>query len=131
MQAGPNCASRFCCEEISQSTHALLQTGARMNPERVNLSKNHFHIRWSTGSPLDWEAFETRNEAEEVARQLACATEIYKIEEFDRTCGRCTKFWRAQLPDTKRKRQSTDMHHGDASSSNKSRKGSDTESVGS
>jgi hypothetical protein len=80
-----------------------------MNLERVYPPKNHFHIRWSTGSPLDWEAFETRIEAEEVARQLARATEVYKIEEFGRTCRRCAKFWRDKFPDTKRKSRSAGM----------------------
>jgi hypothetical protein len=80
-----------------------------MKLERTYLSKTHFHIRWSVGSPLDWEAFETRAEAEEVAQQLARATEIYTIEEFRRTCRRCAKFWRENLPDTQREYRFADV----------------------
>lgn len=102
-----------------------------MNLETTYLSKTHFHIRWSAGSLLDWEAFETRTDAEEVAQQLACATEVYRIEEFGQTCRRCAKFWRDKLPHTKRKYRSTDMKRdGGSPSVSKLRKRRESESVG-
>jgi hypothetical protein len=52
----------------------------------------HFHIHWtgSTGSKLDWEAFQTREEAIAQATVLARPGETYAIEQFDGTCPRCT-----------------------------------------
>jgi hypothetical protein len=40
---------------------------------------------------LDWEPFETRAEAEAVAKQLVRYGETYKIEEFDESCARCAE----------------------------------------
>jgi hypothetical protein len=51
----------------------------------------HYHIRWSTRPVLDWEPFETRAEAEAVAKQLVRYGETYKIEEFDESCARCAE----------------------------------------
>jgi hypothetical protein len=48
----------------------------------------HFHIRWSD-SKLDWEAFQTREEAIAQAKELARPGETYVIAEFDGTCPRC------------------------------------------
>lgn len=48
----------------------------------------HFHIRWSD-SKLDWEAFQTREEATESAKELVLPGETYIVEEFDGSCPRC------------------------------------------
>jgi hypothetical protein len=48
----------------------------------------HFHIQWSD-SKLDWEAFQTREEAIAQAAVLMRPGETYLIEEFDAACPRC------------------------------------------
>ncbi|HEY7099553.1 MAG TPA: hypothetical protein VH437_22705 [Terriglobales bacterium] len=48
----------------------------------------HFHIRWAS-SKLDWEAFQTREEAIEQANELMRPGETYVIAEFDGACPRC------------------------------------------
>jgi len=54
-----------------------------------NGSIRHYHIRWSTKEVLDWEAFESRADAEASAAQLVCPDETYTIEERDEDCPRC------------------------------------------
>jgi hypothetical protein len=57
-----------------------------------NGSIHHYHIRWSTNRSvefLDWEAFESRADAEASAAQLVRADETYTIEERDEDCPRC------------------------------------------
>lgn len=51
----------------------------------------HYHIRWSTKEILDWEAFDSRAEAETNAQQLVRLGETYTIEERDENCPRCWK----------------------------------------
>ena len=51
--------------------------------------KTHFHIRWLGVKRLDWEPFQTREQAEERAKQLARPEETFVIEEHDRYCARC------------------------------------------
>jgi hypothetical protein len=48
----------------------------------------HYHIRWSE-SKLDWEFFNTPEEAEAAATQLARPGETYAVEQFDDDCPRC------------------------------------------
>lgn len=50
----------------------------------------HYHIRWS-GSKLDWEVFNTREEAEVAAGLLVRPKENYTIEEFDTDCPLCSE----------------------------------------
>ena len=54
----------------------------------------HFHIRWIIGgtSRTDWEAFESRDEAERMAKRLITPSETYQIDEFDNSCQRCAMF---------------------------------------
>jgi hypothetical protein len=52
----------------------------------------HWHIRWSSKTELDWEAFDTRGEAEKSAAQLVRPGETYTIVESDGTCLRCQVF---------------------------------------
>ena len=68
-----------------------------MNSKTLFPSQAHFHIRWSTGSTLDWEAFGTRAEAEATARRLAHPHESYRIEERKQACKRCATFWREKI----------------------------------
>ena len=68
------------------------------NTNGVSPSGKHFHIRWSQLS-LDWERFDTREEAEERAEQLVRDGETYTVEAFDGACARCgaPMLGRAQL----------------------------------
>lgn len=54
----------------------------------------HFHIRWTSGDmpTVDWEAFDSRDEAESMARRLATPSETFIIDEFDHRCERCAMF---------------------------------------
>lgn len=49
---------------------------------------NHYHIRWDN-SNLDWEAFQTEEEAKASAEQLKRIGEDYVIEKLDGNCHRC------------------------------------------
>jgi len=51
----------------------------------------HYHICWSTKEVLDWEAFDSREEAEASAQQLVRLGETYTIVERDEDCPRCWK----------------------------------------
>lgn len=51
---------------------------------------NHYHIRWDN-SKLDWEAFQTEEEAKAAAERLKRAGENYAIEELDGDCQRCKR----------------------------------------
>src|SRR5215475_15899072 len=48
----------------------------------------HYHIRWS-GKPLDWQGFDSIDEAESRAREIVQRDESYRIEKFDGDCVRC------------------------------------------
>ena len=48
----------------------------------------HFHIQWCD-SKLDWETFQTREDATTQAKELVRPGETYVIEQFDDTCPRC------------------------------------------
>jgi hypothetical protein len=45
-----------------------------------NIPDSHFHIRWNEKNVLDWECFDTREEAEAQARELAAWNETLTIE---------------------------------------------------
>lgn len=51
---------------------------------------NHYHIRWGN-SKLDWEAFQTEEEAKAAAEQLKRPGETYAIEQCDSDYQSCTK----------------------------------------
>jgi hypothetical protein len=51
---------------------------------------NHYHIRWAN-SKIDWQAFQTRDEAVAEAERLKRVNESYDIEERDDNCERCQK----------------------------------------
>lgn len=53
--------------------------------------QSHYHIRWSQLT-LDWERFDTRENAEERATQLVRDGETYTVEAFDGACARCGAF---------------------------------------
>jgi len=53
----------------------------------------HFHIRWEGVKRLDWEPFETREQAESRAKELVQSGESFVLEEHGKNCTRCaTKF---------------------------------------
>jgi hypothetical protein len=62
-------------------------------PKRVfpqpSTMTNHYHIRWSGAGALDWDRFDTREEAEASARHFVRPRETYTVEEFDGACPRC------------------------------------------
>jgi hypothetical protein len=49
---------------------------------------NHYHIRWGD-SKLDWQAFQTVEEAETEAERLKRSDEKYGIEQRDGDCEKC------------------------------------------
>jgi hypothetical protein len=50
---------------------------------------NHYHISWSGKKEVDWERFQTREEADAGAKQLVRPGERYTIEQFDEDCPWC------------------------------------------
>ena len=57
----------------------------------------HFHIRWS-GGKLDWQAFQTEEEAKADAERLKNSHETYVIEPHDdASCPRCKEI-RVKVP---------------------------------
>jgi hypothetical protein len=61
----------------------------------------HYHIRWAN-SKLDWERFNTRQEAEQAARQLARPGETFTLEHVDdKTCMPCLKIYKIGLANNK------------------------------
>jgi hypothetical protein len=51
---------------------------------------SHFHILWSTNTELDWQSFETIEEAEQRAEELVSQGETYTIEQRGpSSCERC------------------------------------------
>ena len=52
----------------------------------------HYHICWSFDSSLDWQPFQTEEEATEIARRIKKSAESYTIVERDGECERCREF---------------------------------------
>jgi len=57
----------------------------------------HFHIRWCD-SKLDWEAFQTPEEALARANELVRPGETYVIQEMDGMCPRCRSLTPVLIP---------------------------------
>jgi len=53
----------------------------RIDPEQGNSQKLHFHIHWSKNDRLDWEAFDSHDEALSRALEIAQRGEIFAIAE--------------------------------------------------
>jgi hypothetical protein len=51
---------------------------------------NHYHIRWAD-SKIDWQAFQTKDEAVAEAERLKRLDENYSIEERNGNCERCLR----------------------------------------
>ena len=51
---------------------------------------NHYHIRWDN-SKVDWEAFQTEEEAKAAAERLKRTDENYVIEKLNGDCQRCNQ----------------------------------------
>lgn len=62
----------------------MLSHFQRLRAARVT----HYHIRWAD-SKVDWQAFQTRDEAITEAERLKRREENYSIEERDGNCERC------------------------------------------
>lgn len=61
----------------------------------------HYHIRWSDWK-LDWERFGSREEAEEVARELVLPGETFTLEPVDdRACTNCLGLYERILANEK------------------------------
>lgn len=58
--------------------------------------EHHFHIRWSD-SNVDWKAFSTSEEAQEIAESIKKKGESYSIEEYDGECEPCRAFEHGEL----------------------------------
>jgi hypothetical protein len=61
-----------------------------MSREPITSPKAHFHILWSTSTQLDWQSFETIEQAEERAEELLGQGETYTIEQRGpSSCEQC------------------------------------------
>ena len=60
-----------------------------MDRRPENSPMTHFHIRWSQTGRLDWERFDSREEAKERVLEIAHPMDSFKVEECDRTCAAC------------------------------------------
>jgi hypothetical protein len=49
----------------------------------------HFHIHWTTKKILDWEPFNTHNEALARAEELADPSDLFSVEELSTKCPVC------------------------------------------
>lgn len=58
---------------------------------------NHYHIRWAD-SKIDWQAFQTKDEAVAEAERLKRLNENYSIEESNGDCERCLRLKPYILP---------------------------------
>ena len=62
---------------------------AEMDPKPETSLNKHFHIRWSHIAALDWERFDTVEEATARALELVRPGEKFTIEESQAKCSRC------------------------------------------
>ena len=58
-------------------------------PWKICNSELHYHIRWSSSDSLDWQGFETPEEAEASAHTIVRRNETYTIEARSGNCERC------------------------------------------
>lgn len=66
-------------------------------PKAPYISTVHYHIRRSSSPLLDWQAFETPEEAEAVAKNLVRGGETYTIELAAVDCKRCLQAFEEAL----------------------------------
>jgi len=85
MVAFRKCLLLFC-DRIGLTGQVL----SRFGNEFMAASMNHYHIRWAN-SKVDWQAFQTKDEAVAEAERLKHPEENYKIEEHDGNCDRCLR----------------------------------------
>jgi hypothetical protein len=63
--------------------------GQSMEPKTA---KSHYHIQWSGRSSVDWQRFETAQEAGRLADELVGPDESYTIKEFtEDACPACER----------------------------------------
>lgn len=58
---------------------------------RPYTSELHYHIRWSSSTSLDWQAFENHDQAQTQASRLKRRNETYTIEARRGNCERCNE----------------------------------------
>jgi hypothetical protein len=58
----------------------------------VPVSASHFHIRWSGKDSLDWQRFQTRQDAITLASELVRPGETYTVEEHSANCPFCQQY---------------------------------------
>jgi len=69
-----------------------LPCGGSMSAAKTSFApKVHYHIRWSPSSVLDWEAFETSEDAVAAANQLVAPNETYTVEPAPEDCESCRR----------------------------------------
>lgn len=76
-------------EEIADSIGTERETVTRSDPKPAVPLKVHYHIRWSSSTFLDWQAFDSLTEAEAVAKHLVRGDETYTLEVVTADCERC------------------------------------------
>ena len=76
-------------EEIADSIGTRRETVTRGDLKPTYPLKVHYHIRWSSCTFLDWQAFDSRMEAEAIAKHLVRGDETYTIEAVSADCKRC------------------------------------------
>jgi hypothetical protein len=62
----------------------------------------HYHIHWSRVAPLNWKCFNTRAEAEALAKLFVVSGESYAIEEHGEVRQRCMDAAKGKLRELSR-----------------------------
>jgi hypothetical protein len=65
--------------------------------EHSEANATHFHIHWSGKETLDWEPFNTREEAERRAAEIVQRDEEYTVEEHGQDCPQCNEWFEQKL----------------------------------
>jgi len=55
----------------------------------------HFHIRWFGKDSLDWQRFQTRQDAITLANEVVRPGETYSVEEHSSDCPFCHQYMMA------------------------------------
>jgi hypothetical protein len=58
----------------------------------TTISAPRFHIRWSVKDLVDWQRFQTRQDAIRLASELARPGEICTVEEHSPDCPFCEQY---------------------------------------
>jgi hypothetical protein len=83
---------RCSCRKSCQILATIFQYGPQQRRQSL-------HIHWS-GKGLDWERFDTHEEAEKGAEHLALPGETFIIEEHGQSCPQCMPLMK-RIPGTR------------------------------